>query len=67
MSKVIIEFNLPEEKTEFENFTHLGIFISCITNIDELIRDHRKHNKLTKTQLIKSIHEEIINAMEVIY
>jgi hypothetical protein len=43
MPKAIIEFNLPEEQEEFNNFNNTGKYYSALWDIDQYMRNKIKY------------------------
>ena len=65
MSKGILEFNLPEEQSEFERAVNASKYSGALWEIQQYIRDLRKHGHKFKTvdeaveMIANRIYEEI--------
>jgi hypothetical protein len=55
--KATIEFNLPEDQTEFEIATNANKYYSALFNFQQYIRNKLKHEELTPEQ--ESVVEKI--------
>ena len=57
MPKAILEFNLPEEREEFEN-AHKGVhYLIVIEDLDNFLRAKLKYTELTEEQA--TIYQEV--------
>ena len=50
MPKAILEFNLPEEQTEFETAVAAGKLVSIIANLDEKLRSKIKYEETSDAE-----------------
>lgn len=58
MPKVILEFNLPEERSEFEVVNNAGEYYSNLWDIDKYLRSVLKYDQdkdLTATELAEKV------------
>lgn len=65
--KAILEFNLPEEREEFENAQNGGRYFSCLDQIRQLLREQRKYKDQTgrkPQEVIEEIEKEFFDITE---
>jgi hypothetical protein len=55
--KATLEFNLPDEKEEFETATRAGRYVSALWHIGQNLRQKIKHGQLTEQEY--KVYEEV--------
>ncbi len=58
MPKVTIEFNLPEEREEFELANKAGAYMAAIADIQEMLRKIRKYDSAPTPDLQEILDED---------
>jgi len=66
MPKAVLEFNLPEEQSEFDLANMASKLYCCLWDIDQKIRGYLKygHNFKTIEDCLDSLREEIWDRVE---
>ena len=62
MGKVIIEFNMPDEKYDYQQCVIAPMMYNCLTDIMEQTRSHLKHGHTFKKpyDVLRWIRETIV-------
>jgi hypothetical protein len=63
--KATLEFNLPEDQTEFEIATNANKYYSALFNFQQYLRNKLKHEKLTPEQesVVEAIQSDFLEML----
>jgi uncharacterized protein YeeX (DUF496 family) len=63
--KATIEFNLPEDQTEFDIATNANKYYSALNNFKEYLRNKLKHEEITPEQqsVVENIQSDFLEML----
>lgn len=64
--KAILEFNLPDEKDEFDSATRGSRYLACLEMVRNLLREYRKYKSLKPDaqEIVDEIEKEFFHLTE---